>query len=96
MLHALVISSLQKIAVRTLAHCEQNAQSFLVGTRSHDVSQNIPALLKHIAVPLTFDLLDSGCGLGRDLRTLKEMGCRAAGLESATSLVAIVRAHSGR
>ncbi|MEG2048258.1 MAG: SAM-dependent methyltransferase, partial [Comamonas sp.] len=42
---------LQQIAARTLAHYEQNAQSFWEGTRDHDVSQNIAALLRHIAVP---------------------------------------------
>ena len=36
---------LQQVAARTLAHYEQNAQSYWEGTRDHDVSQNIAALL---------------------------------------------------
>ena len=86
---------LQQIAARTLAHYEQNAQSFWEGTRDHDVSQNIAALLKHIAVPAPFDLLDFGCGPGRDLCTFTALGHRAVGLEGASILAAMARAHSG-
>lgn len=86
---------LQQIAARTLAHYEQNAQSFWEGTRDHDVSQNIAALLGHIHGPAPFDLLDFGCGPGRDLRTFKALGHRAVGLEGAPSAAALARAHSG-
>lgn len=86
---------LQQIAARTLAHYEQHAQSFWEGTRDHDVSQNIAALLKHIAGPPPFDLLDFGCGPGRDLRTFTALGHRAVGLEGAPRLAAMARAHSG-
>jgi len=86
---------LQQIAARTLAHYEQNAQSFWEGTRDHDVSQNIAALLGHIAGPAPFDLLDFGCGPGRDLRTFRALGHRAVGLEGAPSLAALARTHSG-
>ena len=74
---------LQHIAARTLAHYEQHAQGYWEGTRDHDVSQNIAALLKHIPGPPPFDLLDFGCGPGRDLRTFKALGHRAVGLEGA-------------
>lgn len=86
---------LQQVAARTLAHYEQHAQSYWEGTRDHDVSQNIAALLKHIAGPPPFDLLDFGCGPGRDLRTFKALGHRAVGLEGAGSAAALARAHSG-
>jgi SAM-dependent methyltransferase len=89
---------LQHIAAQTLAHYEQHAQSYWEGTRDHDVSQNIAALLKHIDVPPpvdTFDLLDFGCGPGRDLRTFRALGHRAIGLEGAPSAAALARAHSG-
>ena len=62
---------LQDIATRTLAHYEQHAQSYWEGTRDHDVSQNIAALLQHMPGPPPFDLLDFGCGPGRDLQTFK-------------------------
>jgi len=86
---------LQQIATRTLAHYEQHAQSYLEGTREHDVRQNIAALLKHIPGPPPFDLLDFGCGPGRDLLTFKALGHRAVGLEGAPSAAALARAHSG-
>ena len=86
---------LQDIAARTLAHYEQHAQSYWEGTRDHDVSQNIAALLQHMPGPPPFDLLDFGCGPGRDLHTFKAMGHRAVGLEGAPSAAALARAHSG-
>jgi SAM-dependent methyltransferase len=86
---------LQQAAARTLAHYEQHAQSYWEGTRDHDVSQNIAALLKHMAGPPPFDLLDFGCGPGRDLHTFKALGHRAVGLEGAPSAAAMARAHSG-
>lgn len=53
---------LQRITARTLAHYDQNAQSFWEGTRDHDVSQNIDALLTYIESAAPFELLDFGCG----------------------------------
>lgn len=69
-----------------------HVQSFWEGMSDHDVSQNIEALLKHIAGPPPFDLLDFGCGPGRALRTFKALGHRAAGSEGAPSSAAMVRA----
>ena len=37
---------LDAIATGTLAHYEQRAEEFQAGTRDHDVSQNIAALLR--------------------------------------------------
>jgi SAM-dependent methyltransferase len=86
---------LQQIAARTLTHYEQHAQSYWEGTRDHDVSQNISALLQRIPGSPPFDLLDLGCGPGRDLHTFKSLGHRAVGLEGAPSAAAMARAHSG-
>ena len=86
---------LQHIAASTVAHYEFHAQSYWEGTRDHDVSQNIDALLKHIVGPAPFDLLDFGCGPGRDLRTFTALGHRAVGLEGAASAAALARTHSG-
>jgi len=66
----------------------------LEGTRDHDVSQNIAALLKHIAGPPPFDLLNFGCGPGRDLHTFKALGHHAVGLEGAPSAAALACVHS--
>jgi SAM-dependent methyltransferase len=87
--------ALQDIAKRTLAHYELHAHSYREGTRDHDVSQNIAALLQHMLRPPPFDLLDFGCGPGRDLQTFKALGHRAVGLEGAPSAAALARANSG-
>lgn len=62
---------------QTLAHYQQNAEGFREGTLDHDVSQNIDALLRHIDAQAPLQLLDLGCGPGRDLRTFTRMGHEA-------------------
>jgi SAM-dependent methyltransferase len=86
---------LQRIAARTLSHYDEQAQSYWEGTRDHDVSQNVDALLQSIEVPPPFELLDLGCGPGRDLKTFTALGHRATGLEGSAQLAALARANSG-
>jgi len=86
---------LANVAARTLAHYDAGARDFWEGTRDHDVSQNIAALLDHIQASPPFDLLDFGCGPGRDLMTFRRLGHRATGLEGSRELAAMARAHSG-
>ena len=86
---------LEAIAAKTLAHYDANAQRFWEGTRDHDVSQNIDALLQNIEGPAPFKLLDVGCGPGRDLVTFTKLGHHATGLEGSVRLAAMARAHSG-
>jgi SAM-dependent methyltransferase len=92
---ALTPEELERIAAQTLAHYERSAEQFWEGTRGHDVSQNIAALLQHIESQPPFDLLDFGCGPGRDLKTFRDLGHRATGLEGSARLAAMARAHSG-
>jgi SAM-dependent methyltransferase len=86
---------LQRIAAQTLAHYDQQAQAFWEGTRDHDVSQNIAALLQYIEAAPPFELLDFGCGPGRDLKAFTALGHHATGLEGSAQLAAMARAHSG-
>jgi len=86
---------LQHIATRTLAHYDSNAQAFWSGTRDHDVRQNVDALLAHILVSPPFDILDFGCGPGRDLMVFKALGHRVLGLDGSPQLAALARSHSG-
>ena len=88
-------ADLKDIAARTLAHYDQHARSYWEGTHDHDVSQNIATLLKYIEAAPPFELLDFGCGPGRDLRTFKALGHRVSGLEGAPQLAAMARANSG-
>jgi SAM-dependent methyltransferase len=86
---------LKKIAGGTLEHYNQRAQDFWEGTRDHDVSQNIEALLRHIEGNAPFTILDFGCGPGRDLKVFAGRGHRAIGLEGAASFAAMARMYSG-
>ncbi|MCQ4272515.1 class I SAM-dependent methyltransferase [Pseudomonas kuykendallii] len=79
----------------TLAHYARNAEGFREGTRDHDVSQNIAALLRHIRAEAPFALLDFGCGPGRDLRTFKALGHAPVGLDGTARFVEMARADSG-
>ena len=79
----------------TLQHYNQRAQEFRAGTQSHDVSQNIGALLRHIDANPPYRILDFGCGPGRDLRAFAALGHQAIGLEGAGEFVAMARADSG-
>ena len=88
-------NDLEDIASRTLEHYNQRAEDFWDGTRDHDVSQNIAALLRAIQGSPPFTILDLGCGPGRDLKAFTEMGHVAIGIEGASKLAAMARAHSG-
>jgi len=86
---------LAQITGQTLAHYDERACDFWEGTRDHDVSQNIAALLQRIELTPPFELLDFGCGPGRDLKAFTALGHRATGIEGSTQLAALARAHSG-
>jgi SAM-dependent methyltransferase len=83
------------ISAGTLAHYEGRAADFWEGTRGHDVTQNIAALLRHLQGPPPFRILDLGCGPGRDLATFKALGHQPVGLDGSPAFVAMAREHSG-
>lgn len=86
--------ALSRIAEATLAHYQARAEQFWEGTRDHDVRQNIEALLAHIEGEAPFDILDLGCGPGRDLLTFTRLGHRATGVEGCARFAAMAREHS--
>lgn len=90
----LTTQELARITALTVGHYDQRAADFWRGTRDHDVSQNIAALLRHIVAAPPFAILDIGCGPGRDLATLTRLGHLAVGLEGSARLAAMARAHS--
>jgi SAM-dependent methyltransferase len=87
-----------KITAPTLAHYEATAQSFWEGTRDHDVSQNYAAFLDAMNAGASgaFDILDFGCGPGRDVQYFAERGHRPVGLDGTLAFVEMARQHTGR
>lgn len=79
----------------TLDDYRANAEAFRDGTRDHDVSQNIDALLRHIEARPPFRILDLGCGPGRDLKALTSRGHVAVGLDGAEPFVRMAREETG-
>jgi SAM-dependent methyltransferase len=86
---------LDKIATLTVGHYSEHAEDYRDGTRDHDVSQNIGALLRHIEGEPPFAILDFGCGPGRDLKTFSELGHIATGLDGCARFVAMARGDTG-
>jgi SAM-dependent methyltransferase len=82
---------LQDVTDRTLQHYDERAENFWVGTRGHDVSQNIAALLRYIEGQPPYTILDLGCGPGRDLKTFCDLGHVAIGLEGSARFLAMAR-----
>ena len=77
----------------TLADYTRRAETFREQTRDHDVSQNIDALLSAIKATPPFDILDIGCGPGRDLKSFAARGHRAIGLEGCAEFAAMAEAE---
>ena len=86
---------LQQITATTVGHYNQVAEDFREGTRDHDVSQNIEALLRHIQAEQPWQILDFGCGPGRDLQTFTRLGHVATGLDGSQRFAEMARADSG-
>lgn len=88
-------NDLEQIACTTLDHYNRSAEGFREGTRDHDVSQNIDALLRHLQGTAPFTVLDFGCGPGRDLQAFTRMGHIAVGLDGSERFAQMAREDSG-
>jgi len=86
------LTEIEKI---TLSHYDTNALSFWQGTKDHDVTQNYQALLSQFPVGQTLDILDFGCGPGRDLSYFKFLGHRPVGLDGSHAFCTMARANTG-
>lgn len=87
--------ALAQITTTTVDHYNRVADQFREGTWDHDVSQNIDALLRHIEGPAPLQILDFGCGPGRDLRTFTALGHVAVGLDGSQRFAEMARADTG-
>ncbi|MCY4045362.1 MAG: class I SAM-dependent methyltransferase [Cellvibrionales bacterium] len=70
-------------------------ESFWEATKSHDVSQNIHALLSHLPKKKPLSILDLGCGPGRDLLAFKTLGHHPLGVDGAFEFCQMAKKHSG-
>ena len=87
-------SLLKEIENITIGHYQSTAESFWSGTCDHDVSQNINAFLQALPQDKVLDILDFGCGPGRDLITFKNMGHRPTGLDGSKAFCIMAQRHS--
>jgi len=88
-------ADLLRIARETLDSYAVRAKDFWEGTRDHDVSQNVAALLDNIRGTPPFAILDIGCGPGRDLKTFAGLGHKPIGIEGVKEFADHARHYSG-
>jgi SAM-dependent methyltransferase len=88
-------TDLALVSGKTLAHYNERAAEFWTGTRDHDVTQNIEALLRHIPAAPPLRILDFGCGPGRDLAAFRALGHEPIGIEGSPIFAAMARGYSG-
>ena len=86
---------LVEIEKLNIAHYDENAESFRIGTKDHDVSQNIAALIDALPKEKTLDILYFGCGPGRDMCVFKSMGHRPVGLDGSKEFCKMAEQQSG-
>ena len=86
---------LTEIETLTLSHYEQNAADFWQGTKDHDVSQNYAAFLAPFPADKKLDILDLGCGPGRDVHYFQSLGHRAVGLDGSAEFCRMAREYTG-
>ena len=90
-----IFQQLQRMSEITIGHYDKVADDYWYGTRNHDVSQNYEAFLEAIEGKPPYDILDLGCGPGRDLQYFKSLGYAVMGLDGSEALVSMARSNSG-
>ena len=86
---------LDQIETVTLSHYNQNAEAFWQGTKDHDVVQNYEAFLAPFPEDQKLDILDLGCGPGRDVKYFQSLGHRPVGLDGSEVFCAMARSYTG-
>ncbi len=86
---------LNDIETVTLGHYDDNADAFWRGTKDHDVAQNYAAFLAPFAADRKLDILDFGCGPGRDVHYFKSLGHRPIGLDGSAEFCHMARQYTG-
>ena len=100
-------SAAELAAAATLSHYQTNAAQFWEGTRRHDVRQNREALLCAAGVggspdgapssaARVLDILDLGCGPGRDVAWFASKGHSVTALDGCSAFCGIERSRRSR
>lgn len=83
------------VASLTIAAYDRMAQAYWEETQHRDLAADYDLFLSHLEGGGPLDLLDLGCGPGRDLRYFARQGHRAIGVDGSTRFADMARAHSG-
>jgi len=86
---------LDEIETTTLGHYNVNAEAYWHGTKDHDVSQNYAAFLAPFPKDKVLDILDLGCGPGRDVSYFQSLGHRPVGLDGSEVFCRMARQYTG-
>lgn len=86
---------LEEIETVTLHHYNQNAEAFWNGTKDHDVAQNYEAFLAPFPKEKKLDILDLGCGPGRDVKYFQSLGHSPVGLDGSAIFCNMARQYTG-
>jgi SAM-dependent methyltransferase len=84
-----------EIEAYTIGHYNQNAEAFWHGTKDHDVTQNYAAFLEPFPKDKKLDILDLGCGPGRDVNYFQSLGHRPVGLDGSEVFCEMARQLTG-
>ncbi len=85
---------LNKIEKTTLRHYDVNAESFWEGTKDYNVTQNLEAFLSACVQGKSLDILDFGCGPGRDVKYFKALGHQPIGLDGSEEFCRLARDYT--
>ena len=86
---------LEQIETVTLGHYDRNVDSFWEGTKDHDVAGNYAAFLAPFPEGKKLDILDFGCGPGRDIKYFHSLGHRPVGLDGCEEFCDMARRYTG-
>ena len=90
------MSEFPSTSVKTIGHYEGRAAAFWEGTKDHDVTQNMRALIDVLEGKGPHHILDFGCGPGRDVKAFFDRGFQVTGLDGCATFCEMARSHSGQ
>lgn len=79
----------------TLRDYDRGAAEYWTWTKDQDLTADYDWFLSFMSGRGPFDLLDLGCGPGRDLFQLRQRGHRAVGLDGSHAMVKMARRYTG-